>query len=189
MNAPAPITAERWRLRASDFELLFEAGALGEVRRAELIDGDIYGMSPQATRHSRAKTRLAAAIADELAAIGSDLEAFVEVSVIVAANSVPEPDIAVSTYKGNHFMPADTVALVIEVSDTTLAIDLGRKADLYAGAGIPEYWVVDLAEHRVLMHADPDENGYRGQLDIPFGEPLISATIAGLELRNVRLVE
>ena len=71
---------------------------------------------------------------------------------------------------------------MIEVSDSTLDIDLGRKADLYANAGVPEYWVVDVNENRVLMHANPrgDGSGYDGQLDVPFGERLFAVTIEGL---------
>ena len=62
----------------------------------------------------------------------------------------------------------------------------GRKADLYAVAGVPEYWVVDLNENRVLMHANPrgDGSGYDGQLDVEFGTPLHAATVAGLSVES-----
>lgn len=189
MNEPAPITAERRRLRASDFELLFEAGALAEVRRAELIDGDIHGMSPQATRHSRVKSRLAFALGARLTAMGGDLEAFVEVSVIVSADSVPEPDIVVSTYKGDRFMPADTVALIVEVSDLTLDIDVGRKAQLYADAGIPEYWIVDVNAERVVIHHQPSPSGYQQRTVKAFDARLQAVTIPLLDLGVVRLVD
>ena len=71
---------------------------------------------------------------------------------------------------------------MIEISDTTLKKDLGLKADIYARAGILEYWVFDLNDNRALLHANPrrDGLGYDGQLDVPFGEPLHVAAIEGL---------
>jgi Uma2 family endonuclease len=86
-------------------------------------------------------------------------------------------------------VPLESVALLIEVSDSTLEIDLGRKADLYANAGVPEYWVVDVIENRVLLHANPrsDGSGYNRQLDVPFGEPLHAATIDELTLETTGL--
>jgi Uma2 family endonuclease len=57
-------------------------------------------------------------------------------------------------------VPATNVRLVIEVSDATLSRDLTTKAVLYAGAAIPEYWVVDLIGRRLLIHGMPGSNGY-----------------------------
>lgn len=189
MNAPAALpTADRWRLRASDFEVLHDAGALAELRRAELIDGDIYAMSPQLTRHARGKTRLAYALAARLASLRSAAEVITEVSVTVSEHSVPQPDIVVTSYKGDGFMPAETVLLAVEVSDTTLASDLGRKADLYAAAGIPEYWVVDFDGQRILVHSQPDSGRYRKRADVPFRAPLVAATIDGLRIDTSVLV-
>lgn len=182
MNQPATISSERWRLRASDFELLFEGGALEKVRRAELIDGDIYGMSPQTMRHARVKTELAFAMMRRLAAIGSSLKVVIEVSVIVADDSVPEPDIVVSGYGGDRFMPADTVALVVEVASSTLATDLGRKAELYAAAGVPEYWVVDVDGEHVVIHTQPKTDGYSLREEAPFGQPLTARTVSELQV-------
>ena len=54
---------------------------------------------------------------------------------------------------------------------------------------MPEYWVVDLNEDRVLLHASPrgDGRGYDGQLDVLFGEPIYAATVQGLLVETVRL--
>ena len=84
-------------------------------------------------------------------------------------------------------MPLDTVTLVIEVSDTTLEIDLGRKLELYAKAGVPEYWVVDVNANRVLMYMTPTDGDYPGQREAPFGEMLIAGTIAGLQVASTGL--
>jgi Uma2 family endonuclease len=78
--------------------------------------------------------------------------------------SEPEPDIAVLAKMGTEYTganpPASDVRLVIEVSDSTLAFDLGPKARLYARAGIPEYWVFDIGERRLIVHRDPRAGTY-----------------------------
>lgn len=190
MNTPVSIpSTERWRLRASDFELLHEAGALADVRKAELIDGDIYGMSPQMARHARVKTRLAFAIAARLKAIGAELDVIIEVSVVVADDSVLEPDIVVSSYRGIGFVPANTVALVVEIADSTVSRDLGRKAVLYAAAGIQEYWVVNVNGRCTQCHTLPGADGYQGQQAVPFGQPLCSSAINGLSVATAGLLD
>ena len=184
MNVPAQIvqTPTRYRLSVADFLLLDTSGAFAHFARAELIDGEIFGMNAQHAGHARVKTRLAKLLADRLAQIGSDLEVIVEVTIRIADDSAPEPDIVVTSWRGEGLIPSDTIALVVEVADTTLGIDLGRKADLYAAAGIPEYWVIDLTEDRILGHELPEGDNYAGQLDMPIGGPMYSATIDGLEI-------
>lgn len=184
MNSPfREVSApEKARLRVEDFLLLNDNGAFADYSKTELIEGEIYYMNAQHSRHARIKTQLAIAMALRLRELRSNFAPIVEASTRINDNSLPEPDIVVTSYKGPDVVPLETVALLIEVSDTTLETDLGRKADLYAAAGVPEYWVVDVNESRVLMHASPraDGSGYDGQLDVPFGERLHSATIEGL---------
>ncbi len=78
--------------------------------------------------------------------------------------SQPEPDIAVLAKTAPEYPranpPASDVRLVIEVSDSTLAFDLGPKARRYARAGIPEYWVFDIAGRRLIVHRSPQAGGY-----------------------------
>lgn len=185
----AVTTPEKARLRVEDFLLLNDNGAFAEYSKTELIEGEIYFMNAQHSRHARIKTQLAVELTIRLRALASDFQPIVEASTRISEDSLPEPDIVVTSYKGPSVVPLDTVALLIEVSDSTLETDLGRKADLYAAAGVPEYWVVDVNENRVLMHANPrsDGSGYDGQLDVPFGQVLHAATIAGLEVATVGL--
>lgn len=186
MNAAAPIltTPRKLGLRVEDFLLLNDSGAFDDYGKTELIDGDIYVMNAQFSKHAGAKSRLAFALTMRLREIGSDLVLMTEVAVRLNGDSMPEPDIVIHRWRGDGPVPADSVALVVEVADTTLDRDLGRKSDLYAAAGIPEYWVIDLTEGRALMHEFPDADGYHGQLDILLTERLNSATIAGLEVEG-----
>ena len=78
--------------------------------------------------------------------------------------SEPEPDFAVLTKAATEYTtgnpgPAD-IRLLIEISDSTLAFDLGPKARLYARAGIADYWVVDLENRRLHVHRNPQVGAY-----------------------------
>lgn len=192
MNRPvqAPTTAATpFRFSVDQFLALSAQGLFDDYAKSELIEGEIVVMNAQHARHSRVKSRLAIRLGNALETLGSSFEPLVEASVRLDDGSLPEPDIILTSYRGEGVVPVETVALLIEVSDSTLEIDLGRKADLYAEAGVPEYWVVDLNENRVLLHANPrgDGGGYDGQLDVPFGEPLHSATVEGLAVETVGL--
>lgn len=186
MNAPvdAANVPHAARLKARDFMLLSEHGALDGYGKSELIEGEIICMNAQHSRHARVKSRLALELALCLRATGSPLEAIVEVTIALSDDSMPEPDIVLTTYNGDGPVPPDTVALVVEVSDTTLERDLGRKSVMYARAGIAEYWVVDLNEDRCLLHMGPGPDGYDEQIDVPFGETLHAGTIDELVVES-----
>lgn len=189
MNASALQTPARRKLglQVEDFLLLAEHGAFaGYDRKVELIDGDIYVMSPLHSRHARAHSRLLVLLSNALADLASDLEAL-EVSARVADDSAPTPDIVLTDYRGQGVVPADDIALAVEVSDTSLDVDLGRKAEIYAAAGIKEYWVVDCAGARIVVHEQPGKDGYALRSEVPFGDPMASATIAGLAIDTTRL--
>jgi Uma2 family endonuclease len=91
-----------------------------------------------------------------------------EVSIDVAPEdnptNEPEPDAvvlrqAITTYRSNP-TPED-ILLAVEVSDSSLSFDASTKASLYARAGIPEYWVLDLNGRRMIVHREPSATGYR----------------------------
>jgi Uma2 family endonuclease len=187
-QVPSTVSAP-FRFTAEQFLALCDQGMFQDYAKVELIDGEIVVMNAQHSRHARVKTRLAIRLGNALAELGSPLEPQVEASVRLSDGSMPEPDIVLTSFRGAGVVPVESVALVIEVSDTTLDTDLGRKADLYADAGIREYWVIDLNENRVLMHANPreDGSGYDGQLDVPFGDALCAATVEGLAVESTGL--
>ncbi|MDO6416652.1 Uma2 family endonuclease [Sphingomonas sp. BIUV-7] len=180
---------ERVWLSVENFLLLNDNGAFAAYTKTELIDGEVTGVNAHYSEHARPKSRLIVALVTRLEQMGSDLDVLSSVSVRVNDDSMPAPDIVLTRYRGDGAVPVESVALVVEVSDTTLDRDLGRKSDLYAAAGIPEYWVLDLKERRMLMHEHPDADGYHGQLDVLLGETLFSATIEGLEIDSAGLVE
>jgi Uma2 family endonuclease len=190
MNAVSPITnlPEKLGLRVENFEMLEEAGAFEGFSKAELIDGDIIVLNAQYARHGLAKTRLLYLLMRRLEEIGSDLTVYSEVSLRVAPDSMPEPDLFLAPCQNFGAVPVDGVALVVEIADTTLATDLGRKAQLYAEAGVPEYWVVDLHGMRVVRHDGPGAEGYARRVEMASGDRLVSATLAGVEVDTRELV-
>jgi len=189
MNAPLPDlnVPHAHRFSVSQFETLCATGIFDDVAKTELIEGEIFCTNAQYSRHARVKSKLLVELSLALRAMNSDLTAISEVAVRLSDNSMPEPDIVLTRYTGDAAVPVETVALIIEVSDTTFDHDLGRKAELYAKAGVPEYWVVDVTDNRVLMHSAPADGDYPGQWDVPFGEPLHALTIEGLSVESGQL--
>ena len=76
--------------------------------------------------------------------------------------------------------------LVVEVAQSSLRVDLGFKAPLYASAGIPEYWVLDLDYDRLIVHRDPCGDGYGACFELGADEEV---TASALELPPLRVAE
>lgn len=169
------------RITAAQFSVMVEAGAFTGDLGVELRGGLLYQMNPQNLPHLRAKTELHEALLDALRTIGSPLRVSSEGSVRLDDAEVPQPDLIVSeSLRGRGQMSRERVRLVVEVSDTTQADDLGRKRALYAAASIPEYWVIDVPARAVHQYWAPADGAYARSAVVPFGETVRSATLANL---------
>jgi len=151
----------RHRLTRRDYYRLAEAGILGEDDRVELLEGQLVDMSAIGPRHALAVDALT-----ELLVLAAAGRAVVRVQnpIVLDDNSEPQPDFTLvrrpwDGYPHEHPRPSD-VYLLIEVADSNLEFDLGAKLELYARAGIREFWVVDLTTNRVLVHRGPRDGGY-----------------------------
>lgn len=171
---------QRARLTVDDFLVLDRTGTFDKYAKTELIGGEIYCVNAQFSRHAMAKTDLALELAAALKRIPGNLRVTIEVAVRIDEENLPEPDMIVTGFRGEGPVPCDLVQIAVEVSDTTLANDLGGKAGLYATARIAEYWVVDLGSRRVVRMWEPSDAGYTRRDELGFGSNLTSATIAGL---------
>lgn len=143
------------RFTVEEYHKAYAAGALGEGR-VELLEGEVYIMSPMGYRHRYFVAALTEALIKTFA---QGAMVMPQCSLIIAPNSEPEPDLMLlrpplSTYKDRDPYPQDTL-LVIEVSDTTLAQDRSLKVPLYAKASIPEIWIVNLLEERLEVYRPP----------------------------------
>jgi Uma2 family endonuclease len=151
------IASERVRpLRRLEYERMVDEGFFGD-EHIELLDGVIIEMTPQGTRHAATVQRLTDRLA---AALGARASLRVQLPFAASETSEPEPDLAVvppGDYDLSH--PAQAL-LVIEVADSSLSKDRQVKAAIYAAAGIPEYWLVDLATGVIEVRKQPTGDGY-----------------------------
>lgn len=157
-------------------------GELGEYqgRRVQLVFGSVIDMSPMGTPHRNA-IRVLNRFFVELAP--REFDVMVQLPLAVADDSEPEPDFAFVprlVEADEEFVEAQ---LVVEVSDSSLKLDLGPKARLYAEANVPEYWVIDLAGHGTVVHRGPKGGKYRSVRRVPWSRSLTSSVIPQLSVR------
>lgn len=159
-NTPAYLESVRRRFTAGEYHAMAAAHVLGESDRVELIEGDIINMSPIGIRHAEIVRRLINRLSRQL----NDTVALdAQNPVQLDEYSEPQPDITLiraTAYTDTHPTASD-VYLLIEVSDTTLAVDQGTKLSLYARAGIPRYLIVDVQGNTVLLYSEPRGDGFR----------------------------
>jgi Uma2 family endonuclease len=122
---------------------LVEAGVLSEDDRVELLEGVVVATTPSNPPHAAGVARADEALRP---AIGKRAHIRPQLSLVLG-RSVPEPDLAVVPGSVGDYDRAHptTALLVIEVADASLKQDRLSKAAIYAAAGIPEYWIVNLA--------------------------------------------
>lgn len=151
----AILTAQLHRFTVDDYEGMSQAGVLPE-RGIELLDGLVVQMSPKGDRHAFAVSELTEQFADQRRQryrVNAE-----NLSLRLGVHDEPEPDLvlarATRDYARERPRPNE-VALLIEVSDSSLDADLGDKLQRYATAGISEYWVVDLVHDRLHVFRNP----------------------------------
>jgi Uma2 family endonuclease len=176
------------KLRIADYELLDRSGAFESYRKTELIDGVVYAVNPQHRPHGFVKDELAYRLRRALEAIGSNLHVATEQSVALEPNSEPQPDIILTSEpRGPGAIPGASVELLVEVSDSSLRFDLADKARVYAAAGIPEYWIVDVNSGRLHQMWSPQGETYVERREAKLGERIDAAKIAGLGVETTSL--
>jgi Uma2 family endonuclease len=139
------------------YHAMIEAGILGEDDRVELLAGKLVTMSPIGRFHAVCVRNLATFFVPLLK---DDYTCSQEQPITIADGSEPEPDYVIATrhdhrYLVHHPYPED-IHLLIEVADRTLARDQGAKRTIYAHAGIPEYWIINLIERQLEIYTEPD---------------------------------
>ena len=131
-------------------------------RRLEFIRGEILEMTPIGTPHQEVVARLVSWSAPIL--VAGEARLWVQSSPgFPELESAPQPDVAWVAER-NYWSSRPTAAdvlLVIEVAETSLQYDRGEKADLYAEAGVPEYWIVNLVDDELEVHREPARGEYR----------------------------
>ncbi len=152
--------APRRLLTVDEYHRMGDVGILTEDDRVELIEGELVAMAPIGSDHaatSNSLTRLLVQV------VGNRAIVSVANPVRLSRHSEPQPDFAVLKPRGDYRTalpgPDDTM-LVVEVAKTSLDFDRKVKLALYARAGIPEVWIVNLAAEEVEIYRSPAGDTY-----------------------------
>lgn len=152
------------RFTLDEYDRMIDAAVFNPDRRIELIFGELHEMSPIGPRHRRIVVLLTEWANDFTSKLRERLAVQVQNPLrLPSQRSGPIPDM--SWIDRQCLDPAvlgqDTVFLVIEVADSTLALDRGKKARLYAKAGVPDYWIVNLIDDCLEVRRDPMGGHYQ----------------------------
>lgn len=159
------------KFTVEEYARMGEAGIFRDGERVELIEGEIVPMSPQNRRHANRVARLTTLL---VKLFGSTHEVRVQLPLTLGTHSEPEPDfalvpLALADAALRHPECAD---LVLEIADSTLSLDRNEKASLYAKAGIPEYWILNLPHQRLEVRRQPQVDS-----EAPYGWSYASLTL------------
>jgi len=148
------IRTRRWS--RVEYDKLIETGFLGPGDKVELLGGHLCVSEPQNSPHARAISLGLEAIQRALA---PGWHVRVQLPIALDDESEPEPDLAVVSggprdYTDHPSRPA----LVVEVADSSLALDREHKGSLYARARLPEYWIVNLVDRVLEVHRESGPN-------------------------------
>jgi Uma2 family endonuclease len=137
-----------------EYDRLIETGFFHEDDNVELIGGQLMVAEPQGSRHAATISLVADALRG---AFGSGWYVMVQLPIALDEESEPEPDVAV--VRGTAREHAEThparPVLVVEVAQSSVALDRHHKANLYARAGVPEYWIVDIVDDVLEVYRRP----------------------------------
>ncbi len=160
MNIPLTHAAEGLERRAftvKDVLRMVEMGVLGRDERFELIGGEIVPMSPKGIRHEIIKQWVNQTLVKQLS---DDFDIIPETTFYLSDDTFIEPDFVIYPAGQLAELSPQTCKLAIEIGDSSLSYDLGRKARLYAEFGIQELWVIDANSHETTVHRDPKDGSY-----------------------------
>jgi Uma2 family endonuclease len=178
------VALQPYRFTVEQYHRMAEVGIFADDCRVELIDGEIFEMSPIGPWHSGVVNRLTRAF---VTGLGDRAVVHVQNPVGLDPHSEPLPDLMLlrpraDFYGGAHPTPEDAF-LLIEVADTSLERDRGRKLPLYARTGVPEVWIVNRQADAVEVFRGPSRGGYRERLVVARGQTLAPIAFPDLALR------
>lgn len=187
--APVP-TEPVWRFSVFAYHEMIRLGILTSDDPVELLEGWIIQKMPKNPTH-RVANKLVRNALEEIAPAGWYVDAQEPVTL---QDSEPEPDVVIvrgntRDYTERH-PGAEDLALVIEIADSTLERDRSYKKRIYARAGIPIYWIVNLIEKQIEVYTQPDSSGeeatYVGRRDYDLSSQ-VSVMIEGCEVGRLNV--
>jgi Uma2 family endonuclease len=193
MSSAARVTSAakglpRRRFTVSEVEAMVAAGVMEEDERVELIGGELVPMSPKGLEHEVLK----AALADRWYRLPEcKVDLAIATTFRLSEDTYLEPDVVIyPRTTGIKGLGASNVLLVVEIADSSLRYDIGRKAALYASFGIRELWVIDAVRLTTRVFREPAADGYRNASDFGPADrltPLIAPQAFALRLDELEL--
>lgn len=177
------------RFTVADYHRMSETGILQPDERVELLDGEVIPMLPIGPFHSGSVDQLA----ELFIVLGRQRwNTRVQSSIRLDNHSEPEPDIALlrrspDFHKGKIPTAAD-VYLVVEVADSWLLIDQQKKLPLYARAGIPEVWILNVPERVLEVYRTPSSTAYGEVMRAQAGEVVAPAAFPDAQIEVAELL-
>jgi Uma2 family endonuclease len=178
----------RRRFTVAEVEAMVAAGVMEEDERVELIGGELVPMSPKGNHHEVLK---AALLRRWYRATPDEFGLVPETTFRLSDDTYLEPDVVIySRASGIRGLTGANVLLVVEIADSSLRYDTGRKAALYASFGIRELWVIDAVRLTTRIFHEPAADGYRNAQDFGPSDrliPLIAPEAFTLRLDDLEL--
>jgi Uma2 family endonuclease len=177
-------------LSVEEFVALAEKEGWDEDTRVELLDGEVVWMSPINDPHAACVNRVNWLFSRRY----SDGQALVSVQnpIRIERYDQPQPDVVLLKPRPDFYATATPtptdIRLLVEIADTTLRTDLGRKARIYANGGVSEYWVVDLNNRVLYVHRAPASGGYASREVLGVTDRISALFAPEVEFEAARLI-
>ena len=185
-DVPTPRTTQaaegllRRPFTVAEIEAMVAAGIMHEGERVELIGGELVPMTAKGIRHERLKTFVMMELARKLS---DDLAFTPETTFRLSEDTFLEPDFTVyEKASGLEGLEGSTSLLVIEIGDSSLAYDRGRKAAILSAFGVRELWVIDVKNLETRIFREPTPIGYRRIVDFGTASVLQPMAVPGFTL-------
>jgi Uma2 family endonuclease len=178
----------RRRFTVAEVEAMVAAGVMEEDERVELIGGELVPMSPKGIRHEVVKRAL---VDRWIRARPEAIHLAQETTFRLSEDTYLEPDVVIyPRTSGLRGLTGEKVLLVVEIADSSLRYDIGRKTALYASFGVRELWVIDAVRLTARVFRDPAADGFRDARDFDSADrlaPLFAPEQFALRLDELEL--
>ena len=172
------------RFTVDEYHRMGEAGILSQDDRVELLAGEVVDMSPIGPLHAGTVGRLTTLLSSRL---GTQVIVWIQNPLLLRPEaSEPQPDVVLLRLRTDFYTRAHPEArdvyLVIEVADTSVEKDRDVKFPIYARAGVPEAWLLDMVADRLEVHRHPTPDGYQDVRPFQRGESVAPQAFPDLVL-------
>jgi Uma2 family endonuclease len=172
------------RISRKEYRQMAEAGIFDEDEPVELLDGMLVTKVTRGGRHDRLLTWLNRRLTR---ALDDSFEVRPQCGFAASEWSEPEPDFAIVRADPTHDDHPSAAVLIIEVSDSSLRRDRMWKQTIYAKAGVPEYWIVNVQEMTVEVYTQPTSSGFACKQTLRDGDVLRPTLLPAIEIAVAEL--